>query len=182
MPLSGGVAEILKLSRAKVGEETILTFITSSAKTYNLSAADIVYLKEQGVSDAVLTAMLQQSQKPAKTEVAPAPPPQAAPAAQAVAQVAPAEQVAPVATTPNSPEAVSPQYAPAASAPASTTYVVPSTAYSYPYYYSSYPYYYPYYGYPAVTFAFGFGGGYYGGYHGCYPGGYHGGWHGGGHH
>ena len=173
---SSGVSEILKLSRAGIGQETIVTYIASSGRTYNLSAAEIVHLKEQGVTDAVLTAMLQQSQKPVKSGVAPAP----------------AAQVAPVTTTPNSPEAEasSPQYAPAAAAPATTAYVVPGTAaYAYPYSYSSYPYYYPYYGYsyPAVSFSFGFGGyygypyGHYGGWYGYHGGGYHGGgYHGGG--
>src|SRR5260221_4153750 len=55
-----GVPDILKLSRAQVNEGVILSYIQNSGTVYNLEANDIVYLRGQGVSDAVVTAMLNQ--------------------------------------------------------------------------------------------------------------------------
>ena len=185
-----GVEDVLKLSRAQVSEDVILTFIHNSGTIYNLAPNDIVYLRNEGVSDHVISAMLdQRTNVPAETAAQTAPPsaPATAPApvypdanaaaaAQAQAQYAPAyTQPAPVYVQPDT-----------ASAPASTLYVIPDSSSGYnPYYYGGYPYYYggyPYYYGPSVTFGFGFGGGHYGGYHGGYhDGGYHGGYHGGGH-
>jgi hypothetical protein len=172
--LSSGVPEILKLGRGKVGDEVIIAFIVNSGKIYHLSASEILYLREQGVSDQVLTAMLSAGQNVAAT------------AAQAAAQAAPQRApTGPTADWVNS----SPQPAPAptqyAPQPAPTyvaaapVYTQPSPVYVYPApsygYYDSWPY---YWGYSALSFNFGFGGGHYGGYHG---GGFHGGgFHGGG--
>ncbi|MBC8003494.1 MAG: hypothetical protein H7X97_12980, partial [Opitutaceae bacterium] len=64
--LSYGVADILKLARAKVSDETIIAFIGSSGRIYNLTANEILYLRTQGVADRVLTSMLEQRQKPAE--------------------------------------------------------------------------------------------------------------------
>jgi hypothetical protein len=194
--LSYGVADVLKLAKAHVSEDTIVAYVANSGTAYNLTVDEIVYLKEQGVSDRVLTAMLDQRNK----------------LAEAAAQTA---QLAPAPPQANYPDAGAPQYAPAAvqpsatdmqtapaAAPASSVYVIPSSSptYGYPGYYPSYSWGYPYYGgyygygYPGVGLSLGFGwgggwcgsgwsGGYrgwYGGYHGGY-GGYHGGY-GGGHH
>ncbi|HZQ46684.1 MAG TPA: hypothetical protein VFC07_06720, partial [Verrucomicrobiae bacterium] len=51
-------AEVLKLTKAGVGEEVILAYVKSSRSIYNLSANDILYLKEEGVSSPVIAAML----------------------------------------------------------------------------------------------------------------------------
>ena len=56
--LSRGVPEILKLARAHVGDEVIIGFIRNSGRPYRLSASEILYLREQGVSEPVLSAML----------------------------------------------------------------------------------------------------------------------------
>jgi hypothetical protein len=173
--LSSGVPEILKLGRGHVGDEVIIAFIMNSGRMYHLSASEILYLREQGVSDQVLTAMLSAGQNAAATS--------AQPAAQAVPQ--PAPQPAPTAPTsdwansspPPAPAAT--QFAPAYDA-AAPVYAQPSPVYAYPAPYYGYYDYWPYYlGYPALSFGFGFGGGHYGGYHG---GGYRGGggYHGGG--
>ena len=146
--------QVLQLAQAKVGDETIIAYIKNSGTSYGLNADQIIYLKQQGLSDGVITAMLNQ---PKPGVAAPAP---STPAPQPAAEPA-------VATVPT------PTPAPA------VTYVqsTPPTTY---YYYQSQPYYYPYcypsYSiYPAVSFAFGWGG-----YnHGYYRGGYYGGWHGG---
>src|SRR5436190_5451725 len=61
--LSQSAAEVLKLSRAKVSEGTIIAFIMNSGSSYNLSVSEIIYMRENGVSDFVITTMLDQSRK-----------------------------------------------------------------------------------------------------------------------
>lgn len=148
LPYAAG--EVLKLVQAKVGDDTIVAYISHAPTGYSLSASDLVYLRSQGVSDAVMSAMLTHSRP-----------------AEAVAQAA-APAPAPVVQAP-APAPVVVQ------APATTTYVQappvvvaapPTVVYDYGYYH---PYYYGprYYG-PGISLSFGFGG----------HGGYRGGWHG----
>jgi uncharacterized membrane protein YgcG len=153
--LSYGVPQVLQLSQAKVSDSTIIAYIQNSGNSYGLDANQIIYLRQQGVSDAVINTMLTQPRN-----------------------VAASAQTAPPPADQPSTAVVQPTVTYVQSASASSVYVVPDTQ---TYYYDSayyQPYYYPYYGYPAVSLSFGFGGGW-GGYHG---GGYHGGggWHGGG--
>jgi len=152
LTLSPAMVQILRLSQAKVSDSTILAFIQGNGQSYALSADQIIYLKQQGVSDAILNAMLTQPQTVA-TSPAPAPVPTQAPLNDVV-------YASPAADT--------------------TTYVAPATSVYYPpVYYDSSPYYYPYYGWCGPVVTFGYGGGWGGGYRG---GGYHGGggFHGGG--
>ena len=58
--LGYGVQQILQLAQAKVGDDTIVAFIRNSGNSYNLNADQIIYLRQQGISDAVVTAMLNQ--------------------------------------------------------------------------------------------------------------------------
>jgi hypothetical protein len=58
--LSYGVSQIVKLAQAKVSEDTIIAYINNSRNSYGLTADQIIYLRQQGISDAVLTAMLNQ--------------------------------------------------------------------------------------------------------------------------
>jgi hypothetical protein len=167
--LSSGAAEVLKLARAQVNDDTIVAFVGSSKRTYNLSANEIVYLREQGVTDRVLTAMLDQR------------------------RTVPETSVAATAPQPDNPVAASAQYAPTVAQPPTAyvqtapVYVSPPPVYAYPApayaYYDSYPYYYGgYWGipFPGVVLNFGFGGRFHGG--GFRGGGFHGGgFHGGGH-
>jgi hypothetical protein len=171
-----GVEDILKLSRAQVTEDVILTYIRNTGTIYNLAPQDIVYLRDQGVPDRVINAMQDQRRiVPAET------------AAQSPAPSTTATPQAPVTSDANA--SAVPQYAPAYVQPAptyvqpqptyepvSTLYVIPyrSTRLYYPYYYGGY------YGYggPSVVFGFGYSSGgrcgpYYGGYHGRYYGGGH---------
>jgi len=147
--LSSGAQQVLQLVQAKISDDTILAFVQNSRINYDLNANDIVYLRQQGVSSPVLTAMLNQSGKGAV-------PPPAAPA------------TVPMATTPAPP--VSADNAPVYAAPPATTTVesAPATVYyddpyDYPYYYYD-PYYYGYY--PPVGLYFGGGGGWGRGWHG----------------
>ena len=163
-----GVPQIIRLSQAKVSDDTILAYVNNGGLGYSLDADQIIYLRQKGVSDAVITAMLNHP-KPAVityTPTTPAPQP-----------VAPISNTSPAAST----YTVSPT--PTYAAPVATatvaptvTYVqtVPAPVYYYPQPYYQ-PYYYPSYGIsPALSLSFAWGGG--GGWHG---GGYHGGggWH-----
>jgi len=151
--LSYGVSQIMQLEQAKVGDDTIIAYVKNSGNSYGLDANQIIYLRQQGVSDAVITTMLNQP-KPAVAVATPA-----TPASQPVVSTA------------------SPVSVPTATVAPTVTYVqtVPTTAY-----YDYQPYYYPSYAwYPPVVFSFGWGGGYRGGWGGGFHGGgFHGGgWH-----
>ncbi len=163
-----GVVQIVKLAQAKVSDGTIIAYIKNAGDSYGLNADQIIYLSQQGVSDAVIKTMLSQP-KPAVVAATPATP-----------ALQPATSTALVAPT-----VTYIQPAP------------PTTYYYYQPYYYPYCYY-PYvslYWYSGARYSYGsgwHGGGYYngwhgGGYHGGYQngwhgGGYGGGWHGGGHH
>ncbi|MGA9452512.1 MAG: hypothetical protein WBW41_14350, partial [Verrucomicrobiia bacterium] len=149
--LSYGVSQVMQLAHANVGEDVIVNYIQNSGNGYGLDADQILYLKQQGISDRIINAMLNQRSR--LTAAQTAPPPNYSDA--------------------NNSQIPTPTPAPAVSyaqtAPPQTVYVIPDTqtydyyAYSDPYYY---PYYYPYYGYygwPGVSLSFGWGG-YYGGY------------------
>ena len=152
--LSNGVSDILKLVRAKVSDDVITAFIKGSGRIYRLSVSEILHLREQGVSDPALTAMLE-SQK------------NAAPVSLVAAQPAPA---VPASVNPQ-PAQPSPTYA-----VPTPVYVGSTPVYVYPSssdYDNSWPYNSGYWGYPGVSLSFGFGSGYYGGYYGGYHGGGH---------
>jgi hypothetical protein len=168
--LSYGVSQIIQLSKAKVSDDTIVNYIRNSGSSYGLEASQIVYLKQQGVSDTIINTMLNQPR-----QMAPAAPQPAYSTASSTATVVAQPAVTYVQTAP-------------AYVPSSTVYVIPDTqTYQYynNYYQPAYGYY-PYYGgwyYSPVSFSFGFGGGYRSGYyHGGGGGGYRGGYHGGSYH
>lgn len=98
--LSPNAAEVLKLASSGVGDDVVLAFVQNSQLRFNLSADDVLYLRDVGVTEPVITAMLnhdnamsaQEPQSPptqyapTATEQAPAPAPaQPAPASQVVA-------------------------------------------------------------------------------------------------
>ena len=152
---AAGVPQVIRLSQAQVSENTIIAYVNRSGLSYNLTADQIISLRQQGVSDAVITAMLSQplTAAPAVTTYSPPPPPPAP-----VTQTVVAPTVATVPTT----TVVSP-----------VTYVQPLPPPAY-YYQPSYA---PSYGwFPPIALSFAWGSS---SYHG---GGYYGGWHGGGWH
>ena len=155
--LSVGVWDVLKLVRSNIGENTIVAFINNSGQAYNLGAPEIIYLRGQGVSEGVITAMLNQRNK-APAATAPVPNQWAAPSQPAAPSATTAPAVASYPTT--APVYVQP----------STVYVAPPAP-VYSYYYPDYPYYYSPFS-LSLGFGFGFGHGYYGG-HGGYHGGHH---------
>src|ERR1035437_10238436 len=147
--LSDSVAQIVQLAQAKISEGTIIAYIKNSGNSYRLDANQIIYLRQQGISDAVITTMLNQPGPGVVVATPTTPAPQPVASSTATTGSSSTATVAPT-----------------------VTYVqtVPDTTYYYqPYYYQ--PYNYPDYGwYPPVSFSFGWGGGYYGG--GWHGGGY----------
>src|SRR4051794_3607641 len=53
-----GVEDVVKLTKAQVGEEIILSYVQNSGTVYNLTPHEIVYLRDQGVSNPVINAMV----------------------------------------------------------------------------------------------------------------------------
>ena len=158
--LSYGVSEVVQLAHANVSEDVVVNYIQNSGNAYGLDANQILYLKQQGVSDHIINTMLGQRSRVAA----------AAPTAAPQPNYSDANSSRTATTT------AQPSVSYVQTAPPQTVYVVPDTQ-TYDYYaYYYHPYYYPYYGgyyygWPAMSFSFGYGGNY---------GGYHGGWHGGG--
>jgi hypothetical protein len=55
---AAAVNEVLKLKKAGINDETIVAFVKSKNVNYDLSSESILSLRDQGLSSAVLTAML----------------------------------------------------------------------------------------------------------------------------
>jgi hypothetical protein len=110
---SAAVDEVLKLNKASLGDDAIVAFIKNKNANYDLSSDDIVLLKNQGVSSAILTAMLSSgsgAQPVPLPNSAPAPAP--APVAPAPSTIPAAPTVAPVPTVAPSPVFQSPTLSP----------------------------------------------------------------------
>lgn len=163
--LSPALEEVVKLSKAGIGEPVTLAYIQSSPTPYSLDAQDIVRLRDQGVSSPVVTAMMQHGDELRRAAA------EAGKQAQTVASVV---ATAPAVTTP---------------APATVTYVaepspqsssVSVTYFGSPNYscYSGYPYSYgvgypTYYSYAPRFYGYGYYGSRVGfgvGYRGVYAG------------
>ena len=56
--LSPGAAEVIRLATSGVGDDVVLAFIQNSQAPFNLSADDVLYLKDVGLSSQVTSAML----------------------------------------------------------------------------------------------------------------------------
>lgn len=56
------LAHVIRLAQAGINESVILTYITNSASPFNLTADQIIYLRDVGLSDEVVTAMMQRDQ------------------------------------------------------------------------------------------------------------------------
>jgi hypothetical protein len=134
-PLSPAVSDIVKMVKAKVDPGVIETYINASPNAYNPNAGEIITLKNLGVPDQLVTALVRHG-------------------AEARAQGAQAALPAQTAsmTTPSGPPAAY------ASAPPMSPYDYGDygvSSYAYPYDYGS-PYYYPY-SYPySYSYSYGF--------------------------
>ncbi|NNM87648.1 MAG: hypothetical protein HKL95_03925, partial [Phycisphaerae bacterium] len=138
------VAKVLKLAQAKVADSTIIAYIKNSGNHYHLNVNEILYLRKHGLSDAVVTAMLNQPVLQSTVTIRPAAaaPAPAAPAATTTLPTPPPTVVSPPApvyvppsepATPSAPAVVAPtpRYVPVAPAP---TYYYPPAYYDQPYY------------------------------------------------
>ena len=91
--ISPDTAEVVKLAGSGVGDEVVLAYIQNSSGTFNLSADNLLYLRDLGVSQPVITAMLnhdngqrgQAQESPPQQQYAPAPASEAPMPAQAPA-------------------------------------------------------------------------------------------------
>ena len=48
--LTPGLEEVLKLTKAQMGDDVIVSYVNNSGTAFHLSADNLVYLKGQGVS------------------------------------------------------------------------------------------------------------------------------------
>ena len=60
---SSPLAQVIKLMEAGVSEGVIMTYVTNSGSTFNLDSDRIIYLKDIGVPDGMVTAMMQRDQE-----------------------------------------------------------------------------------------------------------------------
>src|SRR5256885_15056774 len=56
--ISPAAAEIVRLAESGLGDEVVSSYVTNSQTAFNLSADDIVYLKDVGISEAVISLMM----------------------------------------------------------------------------------------------------------------------------
>jgi hypothetical protein len=103
--LSPDLQEVVKLAQAHMSDDVILSFIKGSGKSYILSADDMLYLNSQGVSQPVITALMQTKSAAlaapaAPAAPAPAPPPAVMPAPAPAPVAAPAYTPAPIPAPP----------------------------------------------------------------------------------
>ena len=56
--LSPNAAEVVRLAEAGTSDDVVLAYVQNSTATFNLSADQILYLRDIGVSSPVITAML----------------------------------------------------------------------------------------------------------------------------
>jgi hypothetical protein len=82
--LSHAVEEIIKLSHAGISETVILNYVETSGTLYDLKPAEVIYLRDEGVTDSVINAMIDQRRK---FQTNTAPPVAPAPAVQQQAAV-----------------------------------------------------------------------------------------------
>jgi hypothetical protein len=90
--LSPDLQEIVKFAQAHMSDDVILAYIKNSGKSYNLSGDDMIYLTSQGVSQPVISALLQTKGTAPTQAPAPVPTPTPAPAPEPAPAPAPAPQ------------------------------------------------------------------------------------------
>lgn len=79
------LAEVIRLAQSGVSESVILSYVNQSTSPFNLNADQIIYLKDLGVPDDVVTAMIQRDQD-LQQQATPPPP---APATTTIVEAAP---------------------------------------------------------------------------------------------
>lgn len=78
---SSPLAQVIRLTQSGVSEDVIMAYVTNSGSTFNLDPDKIIYLKDIGVPDDLVTAMMQRDEvlKAQMTASAYQPPPQPSP-------------------------------------------------------------------------------------------------------
>ena len=61
--ISYAVEEIIKLSHSNISETVIINYIETSGTLYDLKARDLIHLRDEGVTDPVINAMIDQRKK-----------------------------------------------------------------------------------------------------------------------
>ena len=56
------LAQVIKLTQAGVSEGVIMAYVANSGSTFNLDPDKIIYLKDIGAPDELVTAMMQRDQ------------------------------------------------------------------------------------------------------------------------
>jgi len=99
---TAAINEVLKLKSAGMADSTIVSFVQSKSVNYELSADDLVKLRDQGLSSAVLEAMLASSGAAANTAAPQVTAPTVAPSVTQTQQViyAPQATAQPTVVTP----------------------------------------------------------------------------------
>src|SRR5438477_12404529 len=82
--VSPAVAEVLRLAESGVAEDVVMAYVQNSPAGFNLSADQILYVRDLGLSSQVITAMLNRDallrNQPQPSQPAPEPEPQPSPA------------------------------------------------------------------------------------------------------
>jgi len=96
---SSPLAQVIKLTQAGVSEDVIMAYVANSGSTFNLDPDKIIYLKDIGAPDTLVTAMMQRDQVLQAQMAASAyqPPPQPSPVTEPVA-TEPVQTAPPVVT------------------------------------------------------------------------------------
>jgi hypothetical protein len=63
--LADGMSQVVHLAQARINEDTIIAFVKNSGLSFGLTADQIIYLHQEGVSDAVINTMLSQPRRAA---------------------------------------------------------------------------------------------------------------------
>src|SRR5690242_19828257 len=53
--ISPAAAEVVRLAESGLGDEVVSSYVTNSQTAFNLTADDIVYLKDVGISETILS-------------------------------------------------------------------------------------------------------------------------------
>ena len=53
-----GLSDVIRMAQSHVGDDVVIAQIRSTGSVFHLSANDVIWLKQQGVSDAVLREMV----------------------------------------------------------------------------------------------------------------------------
>jgi len=79
--LTYAIEDIIKLSHAGISEPVIINYIESSGTLYDLKPQDVIHLRDEGVTDGVINAMIDQRRKFQTVQTNAAPPVAEAPVA-----------------------------------------------------------------------------------------------------